>query len=105
MGFFTEDIAIDLGTANTLIIHNDEVVIDSPSMVALDRTTKKIIAIGESGLDYYYQNSDKLIQKKKFIEHIETAIELNLPIINHSREAEIDTFNILKDFSCVYQTP
>ena len=39
MGFFTEDIAIDLGTANTLIIHNDKVVIDSPSMVALDRST------------------------------------------------------------------
>ena len=47
MGFFTEEIAIDLGTANTLIIHNDKVVIDSPSMVAMDRTTNKIIAIGE----------------------------------------------------------
>jgi rod shape-determining protein MreB len=47
MGFFTEEIAIDLGTANTLIIHNDKVVIDSPSIVAMDRTTNKIIAIGE----------------------------------------------------------
>ena len=47
MGFFTEEIAIDLGTANTLIIHNDKVVINSPSIVAMDRTTKKIIAIGE----------------------------------------------------------
>ena len=47
MGFFTEEIAIDLGTANTLIIHNDKVVINSPSIVAIDRTTKKIIAIGE----------------------------------------------------------
>ena len=47
MGFFTEEIAIDLGTANTLIIHNDRVVINSPSIVAIDRTTKKIIAIGE----------------------------------------------------------
>ena len=46
MGFFTEEIAIDLGTANTLIIHNDKVVIDSPSIVAIDRTTNKIIAIG-----------------------------------------------------------
>ena len=44
MGFFTEEIAIDLGTANTLIIHNDKVVVDSPSIVAIDRTTNKIIA-------------------------------------------------------------
>ncbi|CAI8225515.1 MAG: rod shape-determining protein [Flavobacteriaceae bacterium] len=50
MGFFdflTEDIAIDLGTANTLIIHNDKVVVDSPSIVARDRTTNKIIAVGK----------------------------------------------------------
>jgi|TARA_B110000008_G_scaffold110357_1_gene113357 rod shape-determining protein MreB len=46
MGIFTEEIAIDLGTANTLIIHNDKVVVDSPSIVAIDRTTNKIIAIG-----------------------------------------------------------
>lgn len=47
MGFFTEEIAIDLGTANTLIIHNDKVVVDSPSIVAIDRTTEKVIAIGQ----------------------------------------------------------
>ncbi|MBL6669534.1 MAG: rod shape-determining protein [Flavobacteriaceae bacterium] len=46
MGFFTEEIAIDLGTANTLIIHNDKIVVDSPSIVAIDRTTEKVIAIG-----------------------------------------------------------
>ena len=47
MGFFTEEIAIDLGTANTLIIHNDKIVVDSPSIVAIDRTTEKVIAIGQ----------------------------------------------------------
>ncbi|MBS3994096.1 MAG: rod shape-determining protein [Bacteroidetes bacterium] len=50
MGFFdfmTEDIAIDLGTANTLIIHDGKVVIDAPSIVARDRTTGKIIAVGK----------------------------------------------------------
>ena len=49
MGFFdflTEEIAIDLGTANTLIIHKDKVVVDSPSIVAIDRTSNKVIAIG-----------------------------------------------------------
>ncbi len=50
MGFFdflTEDIAIDLGTANTLIIHNGKVVVDSPSIVAKNRTTGEITAIGK----------------------------------------------------------
>jgi rod shape-determining protein MreB len=50
MGFFdflTEEIAIDLGTANTLIIHGDKVVVDSPSIVARDRITGKIIAVGK----------------------------------------------------------
>ncbi|MFI5205231.1 MAG: rod shape-determining protein [Flavobacteriales bacterium] len=44
--FFTQEIAIDLGTANTLIIHNDKVVVDEPSIVAVDRTTNKIIGVG-----------------------------------------------------------
>ncbi|MCB7481507.1 rod shape-determining protein [Christiangramia sediminis] len=50
MGFFDfliEEIAIDLGTANTLIIHNDKVVVDSPSIVARDRTSGKITAVGK----------------------------------------------------------
>src|SRR5665647_1316014 len=45
--FLTQEIAIDLGTANTIIIHNDKVVVDEPSIVAIDKTTGKLIAIGE----------------------------------------------------------
>ncbi|MAU55205.1 MAG: rod shape-determining protein [Flavobacteriaceae bacterium] len=45
--FWTESIAIDLGTANTLIIHNDKVVVDSPSIVAIDKKTERIIAVGK----------------------------------------------------------
>ena len=44
--FFTQEIAIDLGTANTLIINNDKVVVDEPSIVAVDRATGKVIAVG-----------------------------------------------------------
>jgi len=44
---FTQEVAIDLGTANTLIINNDKVVVDEPSIVAIDRTTGKVIAIGK----------------------------------------------------------
>ena len=48
--FFTKDIAIDLGTANTLIIHDDEVVVDEPSIVTVDRQTNKIIAVGKRAM-------------------------------------------------------
>lgn len=44
---FTQEIAIDLGTANTIIMCNDKIVVDEPSVVALDRRTDKLIAIGE----------------------------------------------------------
>ncbi len=44
--FLTQEIAIDLGTANTIIIHNDKVVVDQPSIVAVDRTTGKVMAVG-----------------------------------------------------------
>ena len=45
--FLTQEIAIDLGTANTIIIHNDKIVVDEPSIVAIDKNTGKLIAIGE----------------------------------------------------------
>ena len=60
------------------------------------RKNKKIIGIGETGLDYYYNHSDKYTQKKSFIEHINAALELNIPVVVHSRNAEIDTYEILK---------
>lgn len=44
---FTQNIAMDLGTANTIIISNDKIVVDEPSVVALDRRTDKMIAVGE----------------------------------------------------------
>ncbi len=46
--FLTQEIAIDLGTANTIIIHNDKIVVDEPSIVAIDKNTGKMIAIGEA---------------------------------------------------------
>ena len=59
--------------------------------------SKKIIGIGETGLDYYYNHSDRLIQKKIFSEHIKAAQKLNLPLIIHSRSAEEDTYQIIKN--------
>lgn len=48
--FLTKEIAIDLGTANTVIIHNDKVVVDEPSIVAVDRQSGKIIAVGKKAM-------------------------------------------------------
>ena len=58
---------------------------------------KKIIGIGETGLDFHYNHSDKKIQKASFIEHIRAASQLNIPIIIHSRNAEIETYEILRN--------
>jgi len=58
----------------------------------------KIIGIGETGLDFYYKNSNKENQVKSFRTHIESSIKANIPIIVHSREAEDETYNILKDY-------
>jgi TatD DNase family protein len=57
---------------------------------------KKIIGIGETGLDFYYDHSDHKIQKKLFIEHIKASQTLNLPLVVHTRSAEKDTYQILK---------
>ena len=70
--------------------------IDSKFISDLKKKNKKIIGIGETGLDYYYNHSDKKIQKRSFVEHIKAASELNIPVIVHSRNAENDTFDILK---------
>lgn len=57
---------------------------------------KKIVGIGEIGLDYYWNKENKEIQKQAFIKQIELANELNLPITIHTREAVADTLEILK---------
>ena len=75
---------------------NDKVT----SKIIIDQVTqnKKIIGIGETGLDFYYNLSDKIDQIKSFEEHIEAAIKLNIPLIIHSRNAEDDTFEILNNY-------
>ena len=58
----------------------------------------KIIGIGETGLDFYYNNSDKKSQIKSFEEHIKASIEMDIPLIVHSRHAENETYDLLKNF-------
>ena len=59
---------------------------------------EKVVAIGEIGLDYYWSEPDREIQKKWFIRQMELAQEVNLPVIIHSRDAAQDTIEILKQF-------
>ena len=59
---------------------------------------KKIIGVGETGLDFFYNNSDKESQFSSFAQHIEASIELNIPIIIHSRKAENETYKILNEY-------
>src|SRR6476469_3162392 len=58
--WFTQEVAIDLGTANTLIIHNDKVVVDEPSIVAFDRVTNKVIAIGRQAMQMEGKTHDNI---------------------------------------------
>ncbi|MCL2682774.1 MAG: rod shape-determining protein [Bacteroidales bacterium] len=58
--FMTQEIAIDLGTANTVIIHNDKVVVDEPSIIAMDRKTNKVIAIGKRALQMHGKTHDNI---------------------------------------------
>lgn len=59
----------------------------------------KIVAIGEIGLDYYWDKSFNDLQKEVFIKQIKLANELNLPISIHDREAHKDTYDILKEYN------
>ncbi len=58
--FLTTEIAIDLGTANTLIIHKDKVVVDEPSIVAIDKNTGKVLAIGHKAMQMHEKTNDNI---------------------------------------------
>ena len=57
---FTRELAIDLGTANTIILHNDKVVVDEPSIIALERSTRNIMAVGKHALMMHGKTHDNI---------------------------------------------
>ena len=72
--------------------------ISSEQIVKYFNENKKIIGVGETGLDFYYNNSDKEKQISSFKKHIDAAIQLNTPIIVHSRNAENETLEIFNEY-------
>ena len=62
MGFFSfvQEIAIDLGTANTIIMCDDKIVVDEPSVVAIDRDTNQMIAVGDRAKNMYEKTNDRI---------------------------------------------
>ena len=58
----------------------------------------KVVGIGETGLDYYYNHSLKDIQKKSFIQHIELSKELDLPLVIHNRNSDNDLMKIIREY-------
>ena len=56
--FLTQELAIDLGTANTLIIHKEKVVVDEPSIIALERSTGNVIAIGREAMQMFGKENE-----------------------------------------------
>ena len=62
----------------------------------LAKTHKKVVAIGEIGLDYYYADPDRELQKHWFVRQMELARELSLPLVIHSRESAQDTYQLMK---------
>jgi len=73
--------------------------IDAKYIVETKKKNNKIIGVGETGLDFFYNHSDKNVQINSFVQHIYAASELDIPIIVHTRNAEAETYDILKNES------
>lgn len=83
----------------TVGVHPHNASITNPKIIGEFRNllnNRKVVAIGETGLDYYYMNSEREVQIGSLVRHIKLAREANLPIVLHVREAESDLVAILK---------
>lgn len=82
----------------------DKCSVDEIEDIYRKYNNNKIVAIGEIGLDYYWVKDNKEKQKDLFIEQIELANKLKLPIVVHSRDASLDTYLTLKEHPAKYGT-
>ncbi|NLC43956.1 MAG: TatD family hydrolase [Clostridiales bacterium] len=80
--------------------HDAEGMKDQDLDTLLDMAKRpKVVAIGEIGLDFYYDNSPRESQRKRFADQLELSIEASLPVVIHSRDAHGETMDILKSYS------
>tara|TARA_B100001250_G_C19683546_1_gene736985 strand:- start:96 stop:860 length:765 start_codon:yes stop_codon:yes gene_type:complete len=94
-------IEIDSIIYGTIGVHPHESskdIVKSNYLIENANKYEKIIGVGETGLDFYYENSKKKDQIDSFITHIEASLSLNYPLIVHSRSAEKETFEILNKY-------
>ena len=89
-----DDISCSLGTHPHSA--EEEADITTARLVELGKHPK-VVGIGETGLDYYYDNSPRELQQEAFRRHVRAALELKMPLIVHTRDAEEDTMRILRE--------
>ena len=95
-------IKLDNMIYGTFGIHPHETsnnILTTEEIIKPIKENKKIIGVGETGLDFYYNNSDKKSQIESFKNHIEASIILNIPLVVHSRNAEEETYDILNSYN------
>jgi TatD DNase family protein len=83
-------------------IHPHEAESYSPEVAGIIRENiqnERILAVGEIGLDYYYDHADRSVQRSTFEQQLQTAADMDMPVVIHTREADEDTRSILKDYS------
>jgi TatD DNase family protein len=83
-------------------IHPHDAASYSPEVDAIIRAhaaDARIVAIGEIGLDYHYDHAERAVQRKAFEQQLQTAVDLDLPVVIHTREADDDTRDILRNYS------
>ncbi|MFK8048187.1 MAG: TatD family hydrolase [Halioglobus sp.] len=72
---------------------------DVEAEIRQESSGRKILAIGEIGLDYFYDHADRAVQRIVFEKQLQMAVDCNLPVVIHTREADEDTRSILENFS------
>lgn len=100
-----KDDVLEIAQSNNKIfasvgVHPSDVSADVVSITQLKQwaTSDKVIALGESGLDYYYGKDNKAKQKESFVNHLVAAGDLELPVIVHTRDAREDTISLIEQY-------
>jgi TatD DNase family protein len=92
-----ENVWCSIGTHPHDAAHEGDMAITQEELISLAQSDPKIVGIGESGLDYFYDNAPRDVQEESFRKHIRACIETGLPLIVHTRDAEEDTKRIMED--------